>query len=131
MMSRTDSIADALANLKNSEAAAKKECIVRPASRLLLEIFKIMQAKAYIGTFERVDDGREGFFKVQLAGKINECRAIKPRYAVAKDEFERFEKKYLPAYDIGTIIVSTPKGVLTHSDAKQNNTGGRLLAYVY
>lgn len=130
-MSRTDPIADALTNLKNSEAAAKKECVIRPASKLLKEIFKIMQEKGYIGTFEFVDDGREGLFKVQLVGKINECRAIKPRYAVRKDEFEKFEKKYLPAYDIGEIIVTTPQGVLTHSQAKEKNTGGRLLAYVY
>src|SRR3989344_569027 len=130
-MSMTDPIADALINLKNHEMASKKECIVRPASKLLKEVLRIMQEKGYIGTFEFVDDGREGFFKVQLSGKINQCRAIKPRYAVAKDEFEKFEKKYLPAYDIGTIIVSTPKGVVTHLEAKENNTGGRLLAYVY
>ncbi|HLC92546.1 MAG TPA: 30S ribosomal protein S8 [archaeon] len=130
-MSRTDSIADALTHLKNSENAAKRECVVRPASKLLKEIFRIMQANGYIGSFELIDDGREGMFKVQLVGKINEARAIKPRYAVGKNEFEKFEKKYLPAYDVGTIIVSTPQGVLTHAQAKDKNTGGRLLAYIY
>ena len=130
-MSRTDSIADALTHLKNSEGAAKRECMIRPASRLLKEIFRIMQSNGYIGTFEFVDDGREGMFKVQLVGKVNEARAIKPRYAVSKNEFEKFEKKYLPAYDVGTIIVSTPQGVLTHTEAKERNIGGRLLAYVY
>ncbi|HLC79027.1 MAG TPA: 30S ribosomal protein S8 [archaeon] len=130
-MSRTDPIADALTNLKNNEAASKRECTIRPASRLLKEIFKIMQEGGYIGSFEFVEDGRDGFFKVKLVGRINECRAIKPRYAVKKDEFEKFEKKYLPSYDIGTIIVTTPQGVLTHRGAKEKNTGGRLLAYVY
>lgn len=130
-MSRTDPIADALTNIKNHEDAAKRECVIRPASRLLKEILRIMQEKGYIGTFEFIDDGREGLLKVQLSGKINECRAIKPRYAVRKDEFEKFEKKYLPSYDIGTIIVTTPQGVLTHAQAKERNVGGRLLAYVY
>ena len=130
-MSRTDSIADALTHLKNSENAAKTECMIRPASKLLKEIFRIMQEKGYIGTFEFIDDGREGMFKVALIGKINEARAIKPRYAVAKFEFEKFEKKYLPAYDVGTIIVSTSQGVLTHAQAKEKNIGGRLLAYIY
>ncbi len=130
-MSRTDPIADALTNLKNNEGAAKKQCVIRPASKLLREIFRIMQKQGYIGTFEFVDDGREGLFKVQLLGKINEARAIKPRYAVKKDEIEKFEKKYLPSFDVGTIIVSTPQGVLTHSEAKERNTGGRLLAYIY
>ena len=130
-MSRTDVIADALTHIKNSEMAAKRECMVRPASKLLGEVFKIMKAKGYIGSYELVEDGREGMFRVQLVGKINEARAIKPRYAVGKNEFEKFEKRYLPAYDVGTIIVSTPQGVCTHAEAKEKNTGGRLLAYMY
>ena len=130
-MSRNDPIADALINLKNNENASKKECVIRPASKLLKEILRIMQEKGYIGTFEFIDDGREGLLKVQLLGKINECRAIKPRYAVKKNDFESFEKRYLPSYDIGTLIVSTPKGVVTHAKAKEMETGGRLLAYVY
>ncbi|MCR4335882.1 MAG: 30S ribosomal protein S8, partial [archaeon] len=122
-MSRNDPIADALINLKNTENAAKKECVIRPASKLLKEILKILQEKGYIGTFEFIDDGREGLFKVELIGKINECRAIKPRYAVKKAEFEKFEKRYLPSYYIGTIIVSTTKGVTTHYIAKEMQTG--------
>jgi len=130
-MSRNDPIADALINLKNNENASKKECSIRPASKLLKEILKILQEKGYIGTFEFIDDGREGIFKVELLGKINECRAIKPRYAVKKTDFEKFEKRYLPSYDIGTLIVSTPKGVTTHNKAKEMQTVGRLLAYIY
>ena len=102
-MSRNDPIADALINLKNNENASKKECIIRPASKLLKEILRIMQEKGYIGTFEFIDDGREGIFKVQLIGKINECRAIKPRYAVKKNDFESFEKRYLPSYDVRNV----------------------------
>ncbi|MBI4210138.1 MAG: 30S ribosomal protein S8 [Candidatus Diapherotrites archaeon] len=130
-MSRTDPIADALTNLKNHEDAAKAEVALRPASRLLKEILRIMQDKGYIGGFEEIGDTRGGTIKVKLVGRINQAKAIKPRYAVKKDEFEKFEKKYLPAYDVGTIIVSTPKGVLTHIEAKEKNLGGRLLAYVY
>ncbi len=130
-MSMNDPLADALVNLKNHENAAKRECIIRPASKLLKEILRIMQEKGYIGTFEYIDDGREGMFKVQLVGRINECRAIKPRYAVKKDGFEKFEKRYLPSYDIGTLIVTTPQGVVTHEQAKEKHTGGRLLAFIY
>ena len=130
-MTRTDPLADALINIKNHEGASKRLCVVRPASRLLGEILRVMQEKRYISTYELVDDGREGLYKITLLGKINECKAIKPRYAVAKDEFEKFEKRYLPSVDIGTIIVSTPQGVFTHADAKKRGIGGRLLAYVY
>ena len=130
-MSMNDTIANALINIKNNEMASKKECMLRPASGLLKEVLKKMQENNYIGTFELVDDGREGMIKVQLLGKINECRVIKPRYAVKRNEFEKFEKKFLPAFDIGTLIVSTPKGVFTHREAKEMNLGGRLLAYIY
>lgn len=126
-----DTIADALTNLKNHEQAAKTHCFLRPASRLLGEVLRIMNENGYIGKFELVEDGREGMYKVDLVGKINQCRAIKPRYAVKRTEFEKFEKRYLPSYDIGKIIVSTPKGVLTHAQAKDQELGGRLLAYVY
>ena len=124
-------MADALISIKNSENVAKDECIIRPASRLTGEILRVMQKFGYVGLYEFVDDGREGMYKIKLKGTINECKAIKPRYAVKKDEFEKFEKRYLPAKDVGIIIVTTPKGVLTHMDAKMQGLGGRLLAYVY
>ncbi len=126
-----DTIADAMVNLKNNENTAKKECILKPGSKLLGEILRVMQENGYIGEFSLIEEKNGSSFKVRLIGKINECRAIKPRHAVKKDEFEKFEKRYLPAYDIGKIIVSTPKGVMTHQQAKQSNLGGRLLVYVY
>lgn len=126
-----DTIADAMINLKNHENAAKTECILKPSSKLLGEILKVMQENGYIGEYSLIEAKNGGSFKVRLIGKINECRAIKPRHAVKKNEFEKFEKRYLPAYDVGKIIVSTPKGIMTHDKAKQLNLGGRLLVYVY
>lgn len=130
-MSLVDPLADALVNLKNSENAAKKECILRPASKLLGKILKVLQENQYIGTFEFIDDGREGMFKVGLVGRINNCGAIKPRYAVKKNEFEKYEKRYLPAKDVGLLIVSTSQEILTHKETKKRAIGGRLMAYIY
>ncbi len=126
-----DPVANALINLKNHERALKKECLFRPASKLIGEILKVMQKKGYVGKFEFIDDGREGMYKVDLIGKINECRAIKPRYAVKKGEFEKFEKRYLPSKNLGILVVSTSKGVMSHKEAKEKKIGGRLLAFVY
>lgn len=126
-----DPIANALINIKNHDSASKKECVFRPASKLLGEILKVMQEKGYIGTFEFIADGRGGICRVELLGKINECRAIKPRHAVKKDGYEKFEKRYLPSKDVGILIVSTPNGVKTHFEAKGNGFGGRLIAYIY
>jgi len=127
----TDPLADALINIKNHERAAKKECIIRPASKLLGEILRVMKENGYISAYEFVDDGREGMYKAVLVGKINECQAVKPRYSVKKTEFEKYEKRYLPSRDVGMIIVTTPKGVMTHASAKRELIGGKLLAYVY
>ena len=130
-MARLDPMADALISIKNSENVAKDECIIRPASRLIGEILRVMQKFGYVGLYEFVDDGREGMYKIKLKGTINECKAIKPRYAVKKDSFDKFEKRYLPAKNFGILIVSTPKGVMSHKEAADEKLGGRLLAFVY
>lgn len=130
-MSLSDPIADALIAIKNSDNAAKKECLYRPASKLLGEVLKVLQEKGYISSYEFVEDGRNGLYRIGLLGKINECRAIKPRYAVKKNKFEKFEKRYLPARDVGLMIVSTPLGVFDHRSVKEKGIGGRLIAYVY
>jgi small subunit ribosomal protein S8 len=130
-MSLTDPVADALINLKNHELASKKECIFKPASKLIGEVLKILIKKGFIEKYELIDDGRDGMFRVELNGKINECKAIKPRYAVKKSEYEKYEKRFLPSKDIGIMIVSTPQGVMTHTEAKKKEIGGRLIAFVY
>jgi small subunit ribosomal protein S8 len=126
-----DPVANALINLKNHERALKKQCLFRPASKLIGEILKVMQKKGFVGKFEFIDDGREGMYKVDLIGKINECKSIKPRYAVKKGEFEKYEKRYLPSKNLGILVVSTSKGVMSHREAKEQKVGGRLLAFVY
>ncbi len=66
-----------------------------------------------------------GKFKVQLLGKINDVGAIKPRFSVKASELMKWEEKYLPARNVGILILSTSKGVLSHLEAKQMNIGGR------
>jgi len=126
-----DPLADALTNIKNCEMLGKKECEVKPASKLIGDVLKIMQKQGYIGNFEFIDDGKSGIYRIQLLGKINNCNVIKPRYSVQYKEFIFWEKKYLPAAGFGVIIVSTPRGVIDHNEAKQSHIGGKLLAFVY
>ncbi|MEM2098625.1 MAG: 30S ribosomal protein S8 [Candidatus Bathyarchaeia archaeon] len=126
-----DTLSNGLITIINNELRNKRECIISPASKLLGRVLRIMQLNGYIGEFEFVDDGRSGKFKVQLLGRINKCSAIKPRFAVKVDEFEAWEKKFLPSRDVGIIVVSTSKGVMTHRDAEEKKIGGRLLAFVY
>ncbi|MFQ5815123.1 MAG: 30S ribosomal protein S8 [Candidatus Hydrothermarchaeaceae archaeon] len=127
----TDPLADTLSNVKNNERGGSLECLTKPASKLITRVLKVFQEHGYIGDFEFIDDGRSGKLKIKLLGNINECGVIKPRYAVGKAEFEKFEKRFLPASGFGVMIVSTPLGVISHREAKEKGTGGRLLAYVY
>ncbi len=126
-----DPLADALSTIKNAEIIGKPECTVNPASKLIGSVLKVMKDKGYIGEFEFVDDGKSGLFKIQLKGKINRCGVIRPRHAVKNTEFEKWEKRFLPARGFGAIILTTPDGVMTHNEARENGLGGQLLAYVY
>jgi small subunit ribosomal protein S8 len=126
-----DTLTNGLITVINNEMRNKRECIISPASKILGRVLRIMQLNGYIGEFEFIDDGRSGKFKVQLLGRINKCGAIKPRFSVKVDEFENWEKKFLPSRDVGIMVVSTSKGVMAHREAEEKNMGGRLLAFIY
>lgn len=126
-----DPLANALAAIKNAERVGKRECIIKPASKLIGRVLKLMQDYGYIEVFEWVDDGKAGVFKVILKGNINDCNVIKPRYSIKKNEFEKWESRYLPAENFGILIISTNKGIISQYEAKKEGIGGRLLGYVY
>ncbi len=126
-----DPLSDALSAIKNAESVGKSECIIRPASKLIGNVLKIMKENGYIAEFEFIDDGKAGIFKVKLQGRINKCGAIRPRFSVGKDEFEKWEKRFLPARNFGLLMVSTSQGIMSHHEARERGIGGRLLAYVY
>jgi len=128
---RNDPLADALSVMKNAERAGKNECMVKPASKLIGRVLKVIQENGYIKEFEYNEDGRAGWFRVHLNGNINDCGVIKPRFAVKRAEMEGYESRYLPAQNFGVLILSTTKGVITNGKAKDLRTGGRLIAFVY
>ena len=126
-----DTLTNGLITIINNETRNRRECVISPASKLLGQVLRIMQLNGYLGEFEFIDDGRSGKFKVQLLGRINKCGSIKPRFAVKSDGYEHWEKKFLPSRDFGIMIVTTPRGVISHRAAEEKNIGGRLLAFVY
>jgi small subunit ribosomal protein S8 len=126
-----DPLADALTNLKNYELTGKNDCMLKPASKLLKNILDQMHKLGYVGKIENIDDGKAGVYKVKLVGKINDCGVIKPRHSVKVEDFDQWEKRFLPARGFGALILSTPMGIMTPEEARKKNTGGVLLAYVY
>ena len=127
---RHDLISDLMSAISNGDKMGKRETWVA-MSTLGKEVLLIMQKNSFIGEFEHVDDGRGGIFKIKLTGSVNKCGSIRPRFSVRKDEFEKWERRFLPAAKIGLIIVSTSKGLMTHREAMEKGLGGKLIGYVY
>ena len=126
-----DPLNDALTKILNAEQAGKYNVDLAPASKLLGSVLEIMQTSGYVGEIEKNDDGRGGKYIVQLRGAINQCGVVKPRHSVRRQEFDKWEGRYLPAQDFGLLILTTNSGIMHHKDAKENRIGGKLLAYVY
>lgn len=130
-MSQNDTLADAFSAIKNSERVGKMECMIKPASKLIGNVLKVIKEAGYISNFEFIEDGKAGLFNVKLRGKINNCNAIKPRFHIHAKDYEEWEKRFLPARDFGILIVTTSKGVMPHRKAIELGTGGQLLGFVY
>ena len=130
-MSLNDPLANVLSHILNSEKKAKSECIITPVSKVVLKVLDLFKEKMYLGGYELVTEARGGSVKVNLLGSINKCGVVKPRFSVKFTEFEKFEKRYLPAKGFGFLVVSTPKGIMTHEDAIKQKVGGKLIAYCY
>jgi small subunit ribosomal protein S8 len=129
-----DPLANALTTIVNCEMRRRKEAVIWPASKLIAMVLRTMQKYGYVGEFEYIDDGRWGKIKVQLLGRVNKAGVIKPRFSVTYNELRSMPywlRKYLPSRDIGILVISTSKGVLSHREALDMKIGGVLLAYVY
>jgi small subunit ribosomal protein S8 len=91
----------------------------------------IIKDHGYIKEFEYIENKRGGVVKIKLISKINNAKAIKPRFPCKNTEIEKFEKRFLPAKGFGILLISTPKGLMTNVEAKKKGLGGALIAYVY
>lgn len=126
-----DTLAAGLETINQFDQMGRHDCLIRPASKTVKRVLNILNQEGYVGQTEECQALRGGQLKVNLLGTINKLGVIKPRFAVRLEEYEKFEKRYLPAKGIGVLIVSTSKGIMTHESAKQQRIGGRLLAYCY
>jgi len=121
-----DVVADALNKLMNAKKAGKSSIEVNSYSKLLISVLALAKLKGYVNDYKI--SGKS--LKIEM-GKLNECRAIKPRFTVTIEEIEKYEKRYLPAIGFGIIIISTSQGLLTNQTAREKNIGGSLVAYMY
>ena len=129
----TDPIADMLTRIRNA-LVAKKDIVEMPASKMKLSIAQILLEQGFIKGCELVEDGVQGTIKIKLKyGPAGESvitglkRISKPglRIYAKKDEVPRVLS------GLGIAIISTSKGVVTDVDARKNEVGGEVLAYVW
>jgi len=130
-MTNTDPLSNVLSHLFNCEKISRPECMVKPASKMIVKILEIIKDNKYIGEFNIIKDGKGNLIKINLLGNINKCGTIRPRFSFTLNELEKYEKRFLPSKDFGIIIVSTSKGLMSHVFAREKKIGGRLIAYVY
>ena len=131
-MQITDPIADLLTRIRNA-SSAKHETVEVPASKMKKAIVEILFAEGYIKKYEVIDDERQGMIKIWLKyveGKKAVISGIKRvskpglRVYASKEDMPRVLK------GLGIAIVSTSKGIMTDKQARRENVGGEVLAFV-
>lgn len=124
-----DWLAAMLNDLVNCKKAGKRQTVAMPISKLMLGVLELMKAHGYVEDF-KIEEGK--FKKVVIIiGKLNNCKAIKPRSFVNTKNIDLYIKRFLPARDIGILIVSTNKGLISHREAIEKKIGGSLIAFCY
>ncbi|MFT4343174.1 MAG: 30S ribosomal protein S8 [Candidatus Woesearchaeota archaeon] len=130
-MTTNDPLAACLSKISNAERVSKPEVVIEGISKMKKNVLEILKREGYLENVEYVENTRGGKILITLSGSVNNCGAIKPRFKTKVEEIEKFEQRYLPAKNFGVLIISTSKGLLTHTEAKNNHTGGRLIAFCY
>ncbi len=129
-----DPIADMLTRIRNAQVA-KHDSVVMPASNAKKAIAKILLDEGYIKAFEKIDDGVQGQIKLTLKyvnGKQQPVIAGLKR--ISKPGLRVYAKcEELPKVlgGLGVAIVSTSRGLMTDKNARNNNLGGEVLAYIW
>lgn len=129
----TDPVADMLTRVRNASMAKHTSTIV-PASRLKRNIAQILKDEGYIKDFEVVEDTTQGTIKIYLKYDNNRAPAISGLKRVSRPGLRVYKPKgEIPRVlgGLGTVIMSTPKGLMTGRDAWRQNVGGEVLAYVW
>jgi small subunit ribosomal protein S8 len=129
----TDPIADMLTRLRNAARAHKTEFLV-PYSKLKSEIARILEKEGYIAGFE-LERTQKGRPNLKIRNKfVNKASAIAGLRRVSKPGLRRYVKAdEVPRVlgGMGIAVLSTSRGVLTGHEARRQNVGGELLAYIW
>lgn len=132
-MKTTDPIADMLTRIRNANSA-KHSSVDIPASKLKQDIASILLNEGYIKGFETIDDGKQGIIRITLKYSPDKKRIITGLKRISKPGLKVYAKKNeIPKVlgGLGIAILSTPRGLMTDKNARQNGVGGEVLAFVW
>lgn len=133
-MAMTDPIADMLTRIRNA-VAAEHETVEIPASKIKVEIARILKQEGYINGYTvEGDTAKEKVIKVELKYGPDKEKVITGLKRISKPGLRVYAKgENVPRVlnGLGIAIISTSKGLMTDRDARKNNLGGEVLAYVW
>jgi small subunit ribosomal protein S8 len=133
-MQITDTIADMLTRIRNANSA-KHDSVDIPASNMKKAIAQILVDEGYVKSYQVIEDNMQGVIRIVLKYQgpskspvlMGLRRVSKPglRIYSSSEDMPKVMK------GIGTAIVSTSKGVMTDKQARNENVGGEVLAFVW
>ena len=132
-MQITDPIADMLTRIRNANSA-KHETVDVPASNMKKAIAEILNNEGYIKSYQIIEDGKQGVIRIALKYSNNKEKVISGLKRVSKPGLRIYAgAEELPRVlkGLGIAIISTSKGVMTDKEARKQNVGGEVLAFVW
>lgn len=132
-MQITDPIADMLTRIRNA-SSAKHDTVDVPASNMKKAIADILLQEGYIKSYQIVEDNMQGVIKIALKYGPNKAQVIKGLRRVSKPGlriYANVEEMPQVMKGLGIALVSTSKGIMTDKKARQEHTGGEVLAFIW
>lgn len=128
----TDPIADMLTRIRNA-AMIKAEKVDVPASRIKLEIAKILKEEGFIRAYKILKDKKQGIIRLTLKYEDNQ-NAISGLKRVSKPGRRVYVgSKEIPRVmgGVGIAVLTTPKGIMNDKVCRREGVGGEILCYVW
>ena len=129
----TDPIADMLTRIRNANLGRQEHALL-PASKLKLEIAKVLKAQGYIQKYDLIDDRRHGQLRVHLRYTRERLRVITGLRRVSRPGrrvYVNADRVPRVLGGLGIAVLSTSQGVLTDREARRRRIGGEVLCYVW
>lgn len=132
-MAVTDPIADMLTILRNASSSKKEVAEVRN-SKLSEEIIKLLKSEGFIANYKLIKDTKQGILRVYLRYEKDGTPAMLGLKRISKPGLRIYKKTdELPKVygGLGVAIISTSKGMMTDSLAREKNMGGEVICYAW